>query len=398
MKELNDFLQNLEKGESLTDLGKKIMKVIVVVLVAFVLLIFAQIGIFLGMFNWFESVVRATTGLDAMLAKAIAFLLLALLFGTQLGGFIWSFLPVPQKNKKRKRFILLAVLGVMFFGAYFASKNVYFDPKTGEPVKYYSVGPDGEYKFSSSDGYDPVTGEELKPVTSEMFKKIREAEKAASEQKLIEAAKLEEAERIIKNSRRQDSIRNEYLLRKEREAAAAKAIQEQMAEDNKQAELIRLKKELTEVRAEIERRAQTEKQAAKIAQGKKITNKTAEESKPKEFPTGYRIALNGNSGSSLEDIFVPFVIRAGSGWQGFTCQVSFENNSSFTFDLYNYDRVRLFEIPPGEKTTLPMESGPYRLKARELKEMIPFNIFRKRDYLNVQIYDRPQNQSGVIGM
>lgn len=168
MKELDAFLQKLEKGGTLTKWGEKIMKVVVAVVVVIVLLILAQIGMFVGMFNWLEGVVRATTGLDAMLAKAIAFLFLALLFGTPLGGFAWSFLPVPRKDKKKKRFIFLAVLSILFFGAYFASRDVYFDPATGEPVKYYSVDANGEYKFSSSGGYDPVTGEALRPVSGEV--------------------------------------------------------------------------------------------------------------------------------------------------------------------------------------------------------------------------------------
>lgn len=171
MKEIKEFLQNLEMSKLLTKFGEKAAKVILVVVVILVLLVLAQIGMFFGIFNWLENIARTVTGLDAMLAKAIAFLLMALLFGTPLSGFVWSFLPIPQKHKKRKRFIFLAVLGVMFFGAYFASQNVYFNPNTGEPVKYYSIGPDGKYKFSSSKGYDPVTGEKLKPVTKEVTAK-----------------------------------------------------------------------------------------------------------------------------------------------------------------------------------------------------------------------------------
>lgn len=389
MKELKAFLQKLEKGGTLTKWGEKIMKVVLAVVVVIVLIILAQIGMFVGMFNWLEGVIRTTTGLDAMLAKAIAFLFLALLFGTPLGGFAWSFLPGPRKDKKKKRFIFLTVLSILFFGAYFASRDVYFDPETGEPVKYYSVDANGEYKFSSSGGYDPKTGEELKPATSEMFKKIREANEAAYKQKLIKDAKIQEFKRIIRNERRLDSLSKADLQHRESEVAEAEFLQRQREEGERQTELARLKKELEKANAELERRTHAES-TAKSSQEKQIVRKSTEESKPKELPTGYRIALNGNSGS-LERLFIPFVIRPGSAWTLFTCQVSFENNSSFTFDLYNYDRVRLFEVPPGEKTSLPIESGPHFLKARELKEMLPFNIFEERNNLNVQIYDRLQN-------
>lgn len=164
MKKLSESLQKLEKDGNLTELGKDVMKAIMAFVIVLIFLILAQIGMFVGIFSWLEGVVRISTGLDAMLAKAIAFLLLAFLFGTPLGGFAWSFLPFPQKKKKQKRFIFLSVLAVFFCGAYFSSRNVYFDPETGEALKYYAVDANGEYRFFSSEGYDPVTGEELRPV------------------------------------------------------------------------------------------------------------------------------------------------------------------------------------------------------------------------------------------
>lgn len=164
MKKLSETLQKLEENGSFSKLGEKVMKVALALILFLVLLILAQVGMFFGIFHWLEGVVRVSTGLDAMLAKAIAFLLLAVMFGTPLGGFVWSFLPIPQKKKKQKRFIFLAVIAVFFFGAYFSSRNVYFDPETGEALKYYSVDANGEYRFFSSEGYDPVTGEELRPV------------------------------------------------------------------------------------------------------------------------------------------------------------------------------------------------------------------------------------------
>lgn len=389
MKELDGFLQNLEKNGTLTKWGEKIAKAVVAVLIVIVLIILAQIGMFIGIFNWLEGIVRTTTGLDAILAKAVAFLLLALLFSTPLSGFIWSFLPIPGKNKKRNRLISLSVLSILFFGSYFLSRDVYFNPETGEPVKYYSITSNGEYKFFSSDGYDPITGDKLKPVSSEMIREMEGANKAAFKKKLDEAAKKNEADRAIREAQRLDSIRIiEYSQLKESEAAQARLLQKQKDEETL-AETNRLKEELKRDSVELERKTQAEETARKIAEEKRLADEIAKENMAKKILAGYRIALNGNSGpSGLGKLFIPFVMQAGSGWQGFTCQVSFENNSSFTFDLYNFEKVRLFEIPPGEKTALPIESGPYYLKARELKEMLPFNLFEKRPSLNVQLYDR----------
>lgn len=85
-----------------------------------------------------------------------------------------SFLPLPQKNKNLYRAIFFVSLAVIFFGAYLLAPEVYFDRKTGQPVKYYSLRSDGTYKVFSDSGFDPETGDTLKPVTKEVIKKIME--------------------------------------------------------------------------------------------------------------------------------------------------------------------------------------------------------------------------------
>lgn len=165
MKKITEFLQEVEGSKGAPgSFGEKVLKFVAILIAAVLVIVFLQIATFFGMFNWVESWVRTLTGLDMYLVKGISFLLLAIFFGTSLSGMVWSFLPIPQKNKKRKRFIFLSVLALFFFGAYFTSRKVYFDPENGQPLQYFSVGVNGEYNFSSSEGYDPVTGDKLKQV------------------------------------------------------------------------------------------------------------------------------------------------------------------------------------------------------------------------------------------
>lgn len=165
MKKIGEILQDMEgKNGTLTPLGDKITKMLAIGLVVVVLLFVLLVVSSIGMFNWLELKIRVATGFDDFLAKGLSFLILAIFFGTPLGGFVWSFLPVPQKNKKRKRFIFLSFLAFSFIASYFTSKNVYFNPENGKPLKYFSIGLNGEYNFSNSDGYDPITGDKLQQV------------------------------------------------------------------------------------------------------------------------------------------------------------------------------------------------------------------------------------------
>ena len=66
---------------------------------------------------------------------------------------------------------MLIAFALLCFASCFLSKNVFFNPNTGAPLKYYSITPDGEYKFYSSGGFDPVTGDTLKIVTKEIVLK-----------------------------------------------------------------------------------------------------------------------------------------------------------------------------------------------------------------------------------
>lgn len=103
--------------------------------------------------------------MDSQLAKGVAAIFTAIFVALPLGLIFLSFSPIPQKNKGLYRATLFLLIAAFFFMAYFGGKDTYFNPKTGEVIKYYSIRPNGEYLFFSEPGFDPVTGDKLLPVT-----------------------------------------------------------------------------------------------------------------------------------------------------------------------------------------------------------------------------------------
>lgn len=152
---------------------KKIIKTIIaaiIILTIFLLLIFTgQIIFFFQIFGWLQHQVRNFTGADMLVANGIAALLVAIISVIPFWAFLKSFLPLPQEHKKLYRITSLVFLAMIFFSLYFSSQNVFFNPDTGEPLKYYSIAPDGKYKFYSSGGYDAVTGDTLKKVAKDII-------------------------------------------------------------------------------------------------------------------------------------------------------------------------------------------------------------------------------------
>lgn len=169
MKELDSYSENHHFNFS--KLLRKILIGLIIVVIFLILLAAGQITFLLQLFGWIENKVRMFTGLDMLLVRGITAILMATILILPIGGFILSFFPVPQKNKKWKQFTVLMVFAALFFASYFSSQNVFFDPGTGTPMKYYSISPSGEYKFYSSAGYDPLTGDSLLGVDRDVVLK-----------------------------------------------------------------------------------------------------------------------------------------------------------------------------------------------------------------------------------
>ncbi|MFH1161722.1 MAG: hypothetical protein V1696_00360 [Candidatus Jorgensenbacteria bacterium] len=143
--------------------------VVFIVLAAFLLLIAAgQLVFFFEMFGWFQHQVRSLTGADVLIANGIAAVIMAIIFALPLLAFLRSFLPFPQRKRVMYRVSILSFFAILFFASYILSQDVFFDPDTGAPLKYYTIRPDGAYKFYSTGGYDAFTGDTLKRVTKEV--------------------------------------------------------------------------------------------------------------------------------------------------------------------------------------------------------------------------------------
>ncbi|MFA6513797.1 MAG: hypothetical protein WCT50_00710 [Patescibacteria group bacterium] len=169
MKQIRHFLENGKFDFS--KVFRQILIIFVFIVIFLILLATGNIIFLLQAFGWLENHVRAYTGFDMLLAKGISAFLLAGILLLPIGGFILSFFPVPQKNKKIKRVSVIVVFAALCVASYFSSQNVFFNPDTGKPMKYYSISPNGEYRFYSSEGYDPMTGDELKEINKEVVLK-----------------------------------------------------------------------------------------------------------------------------------------------------------------------------------------------------------------------------------
>jgi hypothetical protein len=150
--------------------GVVIRKVLIALLALLVLIILigaGQLLFYFQLFGWIQLKIRTITGTDIVISNGITALLMALIFTLPFWGFLRSFLPFPQKNKKLYRASVFICFAAICFATYYFSQDVFFDTTTGTPLKYYSIHPNGEYKFYSSEGFDPLTGDTLKRITKE---------------------------------------------------------------------------------------------------------------------------------------------------------------------------------------------------------------------------------------
>lgn len=164
-------MKQLEKEPYISSSYGVIIRKALVALLALIILIIligaGQLLFYFQLFGWIQLKIRTITGTDVIVANGITALLMALIFTLPFWGFLRSFLPFPQKNKRLYRVSVFICFAAICFATYYFSQDVFFDTTTGKPVKYYSVYPNGEYKFYSSEGFDPVTGDTLKPITKE---------------------------------------------------------------------------------------------------------------------------------------------------------------------------------------------------------------------------------------
>jgi hypothetical protein len=98
------------------------------------------------------------------------------------------------------------------------SEVSFFDPQTGQPKVWYARSATGEITLFSTSGFDPLTGEELKPANPLIVEEVArqrkdvEARKLASEKEAQEAAKSAAADSEKKQLEAQEkSYRDRYV-------------------------------------------------------------------------------------------------------------------------------------------------------------------------------------------
>jgi hypothetical protein len=111
------------------------------------------------------------------------------------------------------------------------SEITFFDPLDGQPVVWFSRSAEGELVLFSSPGYDPVTEQELLPVTPQVvaaFKQQQqavEAKKQADERQTQEAAKTAVAEGEKARAEAQENdFRDKYVNAMVRKDSARKTV------------------------------------------------------------------------------------------------------------------------------------------------------------------------------
>lgn len=146
--------------------------VLVVVLGVLPMLVISQITSVAGIYNYGVDSFVDGLGAPIWLARAVVILLLV--------PFLWA-IKEAFAFSRRRRTVGRAVLAVFLAGycgvMFFATKDTYFDHKTGKATKYYCQTPEG-YRVFDSPGFDPKYGIELKALDATAARVIAKAEAA----------------------------------------------------------------------------------------------------------------------------------------------------------------------------------------------------------------------------
>jgi len=119
-------------------------------------------------YMWVLNGIRSGTSLDAGLARPLAILLTVAVYLSvpTIGVFLLT------QRRKREALLLLGIgLPLILLLMYVLGRNVYFNPLTGDPAKYYHIDRGGLVEIFSQDGFHPKTGERLRPITREIVVK-----------------------------------------------------------------------------------------------------------------------------------------------------------------------------------------------------------------------------------
>ncbi len=149
---------------------------ILAIIVSYIVGVIISLVFYFQLFGWLYDFIASFTS-TGFIGKSLTALVIALLFFLPLGKIVKSFLPgFPQANKKRYKALVFGALALVFFMGHWLRGNDFFDRETGVPLKYYSIHKDSSYHFFDKGGFDPDTGDTLKPATKYVLERYEERE------------------------------------------------------------------------------------------------------------------------------------------------------------------------------------------------------------------------------
>lgn len=403
----------------------RIVKMVLVSVIAIIILIALITGsnilFFWSIFNWLQETICIIPAIDESLAKALAAFLVAIIVMLPLGKMALSFTPIPQKNKSLYRSLILVCVGIFFMFMYFGTEKIYFNPQTGLPMKYYSIGLDGKIKISSMNGYDPETGAKLLPVTKEAIQKMKgiaptetvnnppstqtlingsvekseknviESPKEIMKKSIVEADSesrpkltVDGSHKITGESMRTDFTSSDFfdnvseLPKKDRIKLLQQEIEDHVLLSQQRMPIGQLDAVEPNIKkpAKVEKVEKVEKKEHVRTLHEILTGRLDPEStanKNDDGLTGYSVSIFDNPGyGRLQNIFEEKY--RGPRSSRHVCETVFNNTSHGTFEVFDLNKAFLFKIPPKKKSTVLLRSGCYYFKSFESTKYIPLNL------------------------
>jgi hypothetical protein len=165
----------------MTEQTERTVKIIIIILGAFFLFFVTFLlpkGIFKLTYDYVVWNIVRVSGMSRWLVKGIIILLMI--------PFLWALCEIfkikfrikifgktlVKSYRKVASLIIIVYISLFFLSMYFLSRDSYFDFYNKEPLKWYAETPEG-IRYFDSDGYDPVYGIKLKPVTPDIINKYK---------------------------------------------------------------------------------------------------------------------------------------------------------------------------------------------------------------------------------
>jgi hypothetical protein len=386
---------------------RKIVKVVLVVVIFLTISVALITGLnllfFWSAFDWFQGLI-VIAGVNPLLAKSIASLLLAIVVMLPLGKMTLSLTPIPQKNKRLYRALIFVFIGIFFVFTYFGNRNIFFDPHKGVPLKYYSE-VNGKIKIFSAPGFDPETGDSLLPVTKEVIltskgiqlkKEVTPANRSQSAVQIPTAwnrpaTAATSAHPVAKVKMETDSVVKKEI------ASQIDVAKSSRVGDQKTTLATPKQKDSVYQNNTMPRPPRQPKTLREILTGKIDAEISSQESKEEEYagPVGYSISVVDNP--ELENL--GNIFQDGDHYhyshRFSSCRTELDNLSRGRFEFYDENKSLLVRIPAKKKMVLVLEPGYYYFKTEESFKFIPLHL-PDRAKFNLKISEVRDMPTGEI--